>query len=326
MHFLREFYKNHTSATPLDPKYQDETWTFEKGSGIKPRSWMTLGKSFQQRQATLGKRFIISHTGGAKGWVPNAGLFVKGVRDKNDDYHTEMNGETFNRHFKEDILANLKEPSLIIMDNAAYHRVQEEKQPTSNWRQRELKDWLDSNGVPYREGMTNADLLALARMHKVEPVLVTDKMVEGTGHKILRLPPYHSHWNPIELDPSQFCHIKVPCYTKYLETELGPKQFLPFRFHRTSNFTILGIKTPEQVWKDALETVTPEVWAECCNHTTKLILEAYENEVASRDEWVIHDNFDADDSDVDDPPPLDDPTPQVLINGLCMNLQTKRNV
>ncbi len=45
--------------------------------------------------------------------------------------------------------------------------------------------------------MTNADLLA--RMHKVELVLVTDKMVEGTGHKILRLPPYHSHWNPIEL-------------------------------------------------------------------------------------------------------------------------------
>jgi hypothetical protein len=51
---------------------------------------------------------------------------------KNPDYHGEMNQENFLRWFENQLLISLQEPSLIIMDNASYHRTSEDKCPNNS--------------------------------------------------------------------------------------------------------------------------------------------------------------------------------------------------
>ena len=43
------------------------------------------------------------------------------AKTKSGDYHDNMNQKNFEKWFKEQLISNLPEPSLIIMDNATYH-------------------------------------------------------------------------------------------------------------------------------------------------------------------------------------------------------------
>ncbi|KAK3908770.1 Sentrin-specific protease 1 [Frankliniella fusca] len=294
-HFLREFYTNYSSPQRLYEVYQDETWTFLRGSGMKPRSWVNDDpRSFRRRYgASLGKRFLISHTGGAEGFLPGAAL-METSSSLDRDYHKDMNGARFKRHFQEDIIANLYKPSLIIIDNASYHNVQQyddntnevkgmsskevrsELQPSSSWNKDAIRSWLTQNGVPFHEHMNKVELLSLAKIHRVEPVYVLDNLLEGTPHRILRLPPYHSHWNPIEL----VWGIAKRYYDAHVDQGALQNEANARRF-----------------WEEALATITPAVWANCCRHTENLILEAYHTEVTGDSEFRVEFGEDGEDSD-----------------------------
>lgn len=104
----------------------DETWTFQKGTG-KRKDWQDNDvQSCSVKSAATGDRWIVCHAGGRNGFVPGASLFVRsGKRSKvPDDYHADMNGERFKKWFKEQLLPNIKRPTLIVMDNAPYHSMQ----------------------------------------------------------------------------------------------------------------------------------------------------------------------------------------------------------
>lgn len=88
--------------------------------GTVAKAWQDDSvETVKRRTLGDGKRFIVVHAGGVNGFVPEAGLlFVSG--QKSGDYHGEMNGETF-KSWVENLLLRLEEPSVIVMDNAAYH-------------------------------------------------------------------------------------------------------------------------------------------------------------------------------------------------------------
>lgn len=105
--------------------YQDETWTNRRGTG-KTKEWQDNDiRSSSMKTASTGDRYIVCHAGGKDGFVPNASLFLRTVAKpkQSDDYHNDMNGELFEKWFKEQLLPNLKEPCAIVMDNASYHSV-----------------------------------------------------------------------------------------------------------------------------------------------------------------------------------------------------------
>ncbi|KAI4455528.1 hypothetical protein MML48_9g00004442 [Holotrichia oblita] len=77
------------------------------------------------------KRLIMVHAGGKAGFVPNALLtFTSGA--KSGDYHQDMNHENFMKWVKKQLLPNLPPKNVLVVDNASYHNVQIEKNPTSN--------------------------------------------------------------------------------------------------------------------------------------------------------------------------------------------------
>jgi hypothetical protein len=60
------------------------------------------------------------------------------------DYHESMDSQYFEEWF--DMLSrSLKQPTVILLDNAPYHSRIVNKQPSSSWRKAEIISWLKKN-------------------------------------------------------------------------------------------------------------------------------------------------------------------------------------
>lgn len=145
-----------------------------------------------------GPRLIIVHAGGQAGFVEGALLIFKS-KSKTGDYHHDMNFVNFNKWTKEKLLPNLPPRSVIVMDNAAYHSVQEDKKPTMASTKANMQAWLQRHKVEFDNSLRKCDLLKLIKQNGSENVYKIDELLKAAGHEVLRLPPYHPDLNPIEL-------------------------------------------------------------------------------------------------------------------------------
>ena len=118
-----------------------------------------------------------------------------------DDYHKAFNSTNFIAWWKTQLLPNLKQPSLIIMDNASYHMMRAEGTPKVNkLKKADAIAWLRSQGVE-----VNVQLSALQIKAKVSEYIKNFvpyevvRLAEQQGHRVLFTPPYMSELQPIEL-------------------------------------------------------------------------------------------------------------------------------
>lgn len=164
----------------------DNTWySIEDGS--------ILGKPTGK-----GTRLIIVNAITREGWVPNTKLVFEAAK-KTGDYHSSMNWNNFSKWFKEQLLENIPENSLIILDNAAYHNVLvEEAFPKKSHSVSKLREWLTHNEIPWEKDMLKAELFDLCSRFAPKPEYLLDRMASDRGHSILRTPPYHPELQPIE--------------------------------------------------------------------------------------------------------------------------------
>ncbi|KAL3286509.1 hypothetical protein HHI36_001014 [Cryptolaemus montrouzieri] len=85
--------------------------------------------------------------------------------------------------------------------------------------------------------------------NKSKPIYEIDNLAEEYGHEVLRLPPYHCIFNPIE---------NIWGITKnYYRDHVG----------REGSSDELSLS----VWKKAVQKMTPEVWSKTIEHTQKEI-------------------------------------------------------
>ena len=110
-----------------------------------------------------------------------------------------MDCVVFEKWFKT-LLQKLSQPSIIVMDNASYHSRRTTTYPTSKWKKAQLQEWLTSNSIPWTADMLRPEIWRLVKHHRPRhSEYVCDEMASLHGHRVLRLPPYHSELNPIEL-------------------------------------------------------------------------------------------------------------------------------
>jgi len=116
------------------------------------------------------------------------------------DYHKFFNGGNYVKWWKEQLLPNLREPSIIITDNAAYHLVYNESVPKpAKMRKEECIAYLNSKGVAFHPGSSVLMLKAMIRDYikgHEKPEIV--RLAEEQGHKVMFTPPHHSDLQPIE--------------------------------------------------------------------------------------------------------------------------------
>lgn len=246
--FLREIKQENFD----DIIWLDETWI---NTGHSKKQGWTDDTVQGTMQVPIGKggRVIILHAGSSTGFVPNCLLMF--TSKKTSDYHEEMNNQKFYEWFNESLLPNLEKPSIIVMDNAKYHSRVLDKPPTLNSRKSELLEWLRTHGVSFQVDMKKAELLELVRLNKPQfPKYVIDELAKQKGHRIIRLPPYHCHFNSIELIWAQI------------------KNFV------AQNNKAFNISEIKELTKEAIKNIGPSKWKKVVDHTKQVILESWEKE------------------------------------------------
>ena len=117
------------------------------------------------------------------------------------DYHKNFNGVNFAKWWREQLLPGLREPSLIIMDNAAYHKTKPTDTPVPlRMKKDAVVAKLTELGVPFERNASAVTLKVLLKKwvdENVPPLVV--QLAEAAGHKVLFTPPHYSDLQPIEL-------------------------------------------------------------------------------------------------------------------------------
>uniref|UniRef100_A0A6P7GZG8 Uncharacterized protein LOC114342564 n=1 Tax=Diabrotica virgifera virgifera TaxID=50390 RepID=A0A6P7GZG8_DIAVI len=183
--------------------YLDETW-FDTNE--------TIGKGWSNDNVkckvnvppSRGKRICILHCGGEDGWVTDSLLLsAKDIKDSCLDYHQDITGELFESWFKNNLLPNLADNSVIVLDNASYHSRQLKKIPNKYSRKDELQDFLLSQDLYFEDWYTKDQLVEVLNTKLFVKEYIIDNAASKNGHTTLRLPPYYCVLNPIELLWSQ---------------------------------------------------------------------------------------------------------------------------
>ncbi|XP_054257237.1 uncharacterized protein LOC128999434 [Macrosteles quadrilineatus] len=247
MHELRE------SSDSRPVYYLDETWVNEnhtqkyiwqdttESGGLK----VPLGK---------GRRLIICHVGSAKDGFLHECKWVFQSKTSSNDYHDEMNADSFKEWFIK-LLYILEEGSIIVMDNAPYHSVLAEKIPNTSWTKENIQNWLSAKNIQYSTSETKPELLARVLPYKTQPKKYElDILANEMGHTVVRLPPYHCQYNPIEL---VWAKVKGEVASKNKTFKL---------------------KDVEQLVHDALNNVTKEDWKSRVLHAEALQEEDFKKE------------------------------------------------
>ncbi|KAL4113021.1 hypothetical protein QTP88_016725 [Uroleucon formosanum] len=194
-----------------------------------------------------GARLIVCHAGSPSfGFVNNSKLVFRCKSGSTEDYHSQMNADIFEKWFI-DMLANLEEPSVVVMDNASYHSVLAEDNSRANARKADIQKWLEKKCISYSSVETLCELrekvkMAIPREKKYK----LDEVALQMGHEVVRHPPYHCQYNPIELIWAQ------------VKGEVAKKN---------STFKMTDV---EVLVNNALDEITKEAWTKCGEHCIKL--------------------------------------------------------
>lgn len=243
--FLREIKKYREQGANI--VYLDETWINQNYSVQK--CWTDCSSNVAtgvKPPIGRGNRLIILHAGTENGFVPHADLVFQAKND-GSDYHSQMNAQVFERWFTEQLLPNIAPSSIIVMDNASYHSVRLEKYPTASWKKAEIFDWLVKKGANPNSTFLKAELLEMAKnlSSNLGKRYSIDAIASEAGHKVIRLPPYHCQYNPIELI---WANIKT------------------FVSHR-NQFKMSELQT---LTHEAIRSITPKNWSDVVRHAHKI--------------------------------------------------------
>ena len=189
-----------------------------------------------------GKRLIVLHAGTrSEGLIDGCDLVFL-AKSKDGDYHQEMNSVVFLEWFENQLMPALKNPSLVVLDNASYHNVKTEDKVCPNFSQKKavLQNYLTQHNIPF--STTDAINNEKIKQKNTPVVYKTDKIVNLHEHEVLR----HCELNPIELIWTQV------------------KGFV------AKNNTTFWLKDAKELTYTAFEKITKDVWTKAEDHVVKI--------------------------------------------------------
>jgi transposase len=166
-----------------------------------------------------------------------------------------MNLEVFKNWFI-NMLNHLEEPSVIVMDNASYHSQLKDNFPKSNSRKAIVEEWLKNKNIEFSPLERLSELRE--RVKKLIPMYKRyelDEIALEMGHEVIRLPPYHCQYNPIELILAK------------VKGEVA------------KNNNTFKMADVEKLAHAAMDAVTQEDWEKCVAHAEKIQNQDNEKEI-----------------------------------------------
>ena len=119
-----------------DIVYMDEIWVNQ--NHCTDYIWLPNdGSDGATIPSGKGKRLIVTNAAGTRseGLIDGCDLVFL-AKSKDGDYHQEMNSVVFLEWFENQLMPALKNPSLVVLDNASYHNVKAEDTVCPNFSQK----------------------------------------------------------------------------------------------------------------------------------------------------------------------------------------------
>ena len=100
------------------------------------------------------------------------------AKSKDGDYHQEINSVVFLEWFENQLMPALKNPSLVVLDNASYHNVKTEDTVCQNFSEKKavLQNYLTQHNIPFSATDTKKVLYEKIKQKKTPVVYKTDKI------------------------------------------------------------------------------------------------------------------------------------------------------
>lgn len=177
----------------LQEVYVDESYIWEHDS--RQWSWFPDDELHAAiaAKASRGDRWSAIYAGTNDGWVEGSLYLAKA--NKALDTRAIVDADLFEDWFQRYLLSCLTKPSLIILDNASFHRRCDVT--LSRMKKAELQAHLTANRVEFDAKAKCTQLHALVKEHADVRTRI-EEIASTRGHEVLRLPPYHPELNPIE--------------------------------------------------------------------------------------------------------------------------------
>lgn len=120
--------------------------------------------------------------------------------DKENENLGNVNYNIFKSYFENSVIPYLPSNSIIIIDNAKYHRCYPKNTivPTSACNKEQLIQFLQSFNQIASMDETKKKLLKRAKVFKEDIQTELQVIAKAYGHNLLYLPPYHPEISPIE--------------------------------------------------------------------------------------------------------------------------------
>uniref|UniRef100_A0A0A9WFW1 Tc1-like transposase DDE domain-containing protein n=1 Tax=Lygus hesperus TaxID=30085 RepID=A0A0A9WFW1_LYGHE len=247
--YLEKIMEIRQTASPIFYVY--EQW-IDCGFIVK-KCWQgpTPAKGHKVENIVDSNSVIMVNIGSEKGYLPNAQYVFRtefSTGDKHGQTIKEWNHDNFCKWIEEKVIPNLPESSVIVMDDAPYHKKLINRPPSYYATKAVMVGWLASRGCGEADvSMRKTHLVKLIEKHMPPEEYVVDSILETHGHRVVRLPPYNGDLNPSELIWGQ---IKNEVQSKIVDGSTMEK--------------ILNLTS------QALMKVKPEDWKRCCNQVVKL--------------------------------------------------------
>ena len=98
--------------------------------------------------------------------------------------HGEMNSEKFIVLLRGKLIPNLQPKSVVVIDNASYHSVQEDKCPTQASRKADMQAWLTKHNVAWSNDMLKVEPLELSRTHRPLPTYIAYETLKQHEYRV----------------------------------------------------------------------------------------------------------------------------------------------
>ncbi|KAE9526959.1 hypothetical protein AGLY_013607 [Aphis glycines] len=276
---MNEFRRNNDSRPVV---YLDETWVNQNQT--RGYIWKNSDNTEELEVPTgKGGTLIVCYAGSPSfGYVNNSKLVFWCKSGSLADYHSQMNATVFEQWFI-DMLGNLEEPCIIVMDNASYHSTLNEDNLKSNTKKADIQKWLQNKSIPFTLKETLCELREKVKLSMPkEKKYKLDEIALQMGHEVVRLPPYHCQYNPIE---TIFAQVKGEVTEKHHSSKIADVEMLV---------------------NNALDGVTKKNWEKCGEHCIRvqdedLVRERLRDEILEPIILTVnHDDSSTDDDDDDD--------------------------
>ena len=120
-------------------------------------------------------------------------------KDHKGDYHKVFKAENFVPWWRDQLLPNLPQPSLIIMDNAGYHCAYPPDVPKGKKKKIDYIMYCNSRNIPLEPTDTVLIIKEKMKQAMLKEKMICEILAEEKGHRVLFQPPCHSDFQPIEL-------------------------------------------------------------------------------------------------------------------------------